>query len=238
MINLLYTVGEKIEQLQSDFLTLEDNFVSELTNNVEVTPRKVLRALTILPLALQKQSKFIKEKLLPSGNTGSVEVMLAHVTSYTTFLDFALIKHLIETFGSEKHKQDISTHASSVEAFKRETTVQELIDHWPGEQELPSDAERLVAVIDADPRTYSLLKLDQLRKRICISINLSDTLSIIVGVAVSNSFVLILMVPSVLLDTITPAEMLGDIADVTSLMIEGQNRYLYLSPAMSAKKVR
>ena len=180
----------------------------------------------------------MKEELLPSGRTESVEVMLAHVTLSTTVLDFSLMKHLVMTLGSEKHKRDILAHASSIELFKKETTVQELIDHWPGQQELPSDAERLVAVIDGDPKTYSLLKLDQLRNRICRSINLSDTLSIIIGVAVSNSFILTLMVPSVLLDTITPAEMLGDIADVTSLMIEGQNRYLYLSPAMSAKKVR
>ena len=223
-------------------MALKDELLSELSANEAITPQILLRSLIILPGSLQTlYKKFILENLSTLMRVDSVFMMFAHLSFHVTFIDYSLLEHLIGKFGSEKLKQDMSSYAMSMQVFLDETTVQEMIDfNWPGQQELPPNFDKLRAVINGNPRTYTLRKLDNLRKTICRETQLSEIVFIFIGAANANSFVVSLMVHSVFIAVVK--EVINGIDDtifesenIVSMSLNQQ--YLYLSPASREKKV-
>jgi hypothetical protein len=81
--------------------------------------------------------------------------------------------------------------------FMDETTVQQLMDHWPGRRDIPPHFEELRAVIGEDPGTFTLRRLDNLRKEFCSEIRLYETVLILKRFARKNSFVVCWLVPSI-----------------------------------------
>ena len=185
--------------------------------------------------------QFILENLSSLKKADGVDTLYAHLSLHVTFIDFSLLEHLIAKFGSEKLKRDMSTYATSIHVFLDETTVQEMIDfNWPGQQELPPNFEKLRAVINGNPRTYTLRKLDDLRKTICRETQLSEIVFIFIGAASANSFVIILKVHSIFITMVKEAISIIDDAiceseNIISMSLDQQ--CLYLSPASRENKV-
>ena len=242
VICFLSTGGDKIKSLESQFISLQEQLLSELTANTTLTPQILLRSLMILPASLQAQYKsFVLGNLTTFKKAESVDEVYAHLSFHLTFIDYALLEHLIEKFGSKKLKDDMSSYTSSVQVFLDEATVQEMIDfNWPGKQELPPNFEKLKAVIDGNPRTYSLRELDNLRKKICRETQLSEIVFVLIGVTSGNSFVVSLMVHSVFVTAVIEAiggldESFCESEHIISIYLKQQ--YLYLSPSLEEKKV-
>ena len=236
------TEVNKIKRLEGQFLNLQEEFLSELTTNEAITPQILLRSLIILPGSLQAlYKKFILENLSILKRAQGVDTMFAHLSLHVTFIDYSLLEHLIEKFGSRKLKQDMSSYTASMEAFLDETTIQEMIDFkWPGQQELPPNFEKLRAVINNNPRTYTLRKLDNLRKAICKETQLSEIIFVFIGAANANSFVISLMIHSIFINVVKEAIIGIDYAvfeseNIISMLLNQQ--YLYLSPASREEKV-
>ena len=103
----------------------------------------------------------------------------------------------MEEFASTRLKRDISVYVEAVQVFLDKTTVLQLMDHWPGQCEIPPHFEKLRVVIDEDPSKYTLRQLDDLRKRFCSQIRLSEIILVLIGVGRKNSFVVRWMVPSI-----------------------------------------
>ena len=91
----------------------------------------------------------------------------------------------------------MSAYVKVVQVFYDETTVQQLMDHWPGRRDIPPHFEELIAVIDEDPSTYTLRQLDNLRKQFCSEIRLSETVLILIRFGRKNSFLVNLVFPSI-----------------------------------------
>ena len=168
-----------------------------LLNN-SVTPQTLLLSLAILPIELQAEyKKFVEENLPTFQQAGSISMIFPRLSLHFTFIDYGLLAHLIEEFGSDQLQEDMSAYAEAVQLFLDETTVQQLMDHWPGRQDKPPHFEKLIAVIDEDPSTYTLRKLDKLRKKFCSETRLSETVLILIGVGKKCSFELSCVVPSI-----------------------------------------
>ena len=69
---------------------------------------------------------------------------------------------------------------------------------WPGQREIPSGFSKLHAKINEDPSKYTLYELDQLRKRFCSEIKLTDIVLVLIGLETSNSFIAEWLVSSTL----------------------------------------
>ena len=93
----------------------------------------------------------------------------------------------------------MSMYIKKVQIFIDKTTVQELMDHWPGVREIPPHFEELRAVIDENPSKYTLRQLDDLRKRFCNMIVISETILVLFGIKRRSSFILRWVIPSALL---------------------------------------
>ena len=88
-------------------------------------------------------------------------------------------------------------YCDGVIKFMHSTTVQQLMDHWPGKLEIPPNFSKLLAkIIDEDPTTYTLYELDQLRRRYCCEHKLTDLVFVIIVIDEVNSFIVQLLIPS------------------------------------------
>ena len=184
--------------LEKQFSNMQRRLQSEMRSNSEVSAEMLVDSLTLLPISLRGEyQKFVFENLKTLEKAESIREIFHHLNLHFTFIDYRLLEFLINEYGSRRLKQDMSTYARRVQAFMDETTVQQLMDHWPGRPDIPPHFEKLRAVIDRDPKTYTLRQLDDLRKRLCSETRLSETILILIGVGRKNSFLVCWVVPSV-----------------------------------------
>ena len=193
---LLYTVGSTIKRLEKQFSSLQRRLSSELNANSEVSPEILLESLTLLPVALRiEYHKLVLENLPTLEKADSIRKIFNLLNPHVSFIDYHLIEYLVEEFGSEQLQEDMSAYVKLVQVFYDETTVQQLMDHWPGRRDIPPHFEELTAVIDEDPGTYTLRRLDNLRKEFCSEIRLFETVLILKRFGRKNSFIVCWVVP-------------------------------------------
>ena len=156
-------MGATIDNLEKQFSSLQRRLSAELTAKSEVSPEILLESLTLLPIALRNEyQKFILENLLALEKADSIRKIFFHLNPHFSFIDYHLIKYLVEEFASSRLKRDMSVYVEAVQVFLDETTVLDLLDHWPGRRDKPPHFEELRAVIDGDPSKYTLRQLDNL----------------------------------------------------------------------------
>ena len=239
---ICHAVEGKIEDLESKFGNIQENLLSHMKSDQTVTPECLFNALISLPLSLKAQFKgFIRENLDTLNKADNIRLMYGHLSPLITFIDYSLLEHLVKKFGTAHLKDSMTTYVSSVQKFLDETTVAHLIELWPGKQQPPPNFEILRAKIEGNPRTCSLRRIDQLRRRICQETQLSEIVFVLIGAETSNSFILLLMFPSVLAPLV--AEAFSKLSDgfcerehIISLSLD-KHRHLYLSVALREKKV-
>ena len=191
-------VLSSIKELERKFRFLHRVLMSEL-ESTKVPVQKVLHSLTLLPIELQwEYAKAISDKL--SKLRGEVEAcnLFYHLNPLVNFLDYHLVKFIIDEFGSNTLKSKMNSYSDEVLAFMKKTTVKQLMDHWPGQQEIPPNFSRLKTKIDEDPTKYTLYQLDQLRRHLCSGIKLTEVVLVIIGLEVANSFFAVWLTPSAL----------------------------------------
>ena len=189
-------VRSKIKSLEKQFSSLQRQLSSELNANSEVSPAVLLlESLTLLPDQLQLEYHRLVLKNL--STLKSAENIFNFLSLHISFIDYHLIKYHIEKFGSVQLQEDMSAYIKLVQVFYDETTVQQLMDHWPGRGDIPPNFEELRVVINEDPGTYVLQRLDNLQKEFCSEIRLFETVLILKRfVKKNNLFVICWVVPS------------------------------------------
>ena len=243
MVGLLDVVGDQIKKLDKSFTDLKKRLLTEMKANADITTETLLESLTwSLPLELQTVYKpYLDEKLPTLEKLGTIREICSRLGLFFTFLDYHLLQYLVEEFGSELLKQDMSAYAGEIQVFLNETTVQQVKDHLPGRHKLPPNFEKLQMVIEQNPGSYSLRRLDNLRKQFCSETQLSEIVFVLIGIGKANSFLVVFMVPSILGPRLM--ESVGRIDDcfyqrecIISISLNQQQ--LYLSVALRERKVR
>ena len=198
-------MGVTIKNLEKQFSSLQRRLSTELNANSEVSPEILLESLTLLPIALRSEyKKFILENLQTLEKADSIRKIFHHLNPHLSFIDYHLVEYLVEEFASKRLQRDMSVYVETVEVFYDETTVQQLMDYWPGRRDIPPHFEELSAVIDEDPGTYTLRKLDNLRKEFCSEIRLFETVLILKRFGRKNSFVVRWVFPSTFVPQLKP----------------------------------
>ena len=93
----------------------------------------------------------------------------------------------------------MKSYSDDILLFMKKTTVKQLMDVWPGQQEIPPNLSKLRAKIDEDPTTYTLYQLDQVRRRFCGAVRLTEVVLILIGLEAANSFFVEWLTPSALI---------------------------------------
>ena len=194
---MTFVVGavDRLEEKNSD---IQKRLLAELNKNSKLSPEDLVNSLTLLPIALRTEyQKFIPENLQALQRADSITSVFHHISPLLSFIDYSLLAHLVKEHGSEQLQGEMATYAHLVEDFLGVTTVEQLADYWPGRQDTPPHFEKLTAVVSGDPGTYTLRELDSLRRKFCRETNLTETVLVLIGVGVKNSFAISWIVPSI-----------------------------------------
>ena len=176
----------RINELDGQFRHLHGKILAEL-EDTKVPLSKLIHSLTLLPPELTLEyKKSIDNKLLDLRREAVVDDFFYHLNPLINFLSYSLIKYIIDQFGSNTLKKMINDYSEDVVQFMKKTTVKQLMDYWPGQQEIPPNFSKLKAKIYEDPTTYTLYQLDQLRKRYCCELKLTDLVFVIIGLEMTN----------------------------------------------------
>ena len=184
--------------LEYQFRQIHERLLTELEDS-KVSVKKLLRSLTLLPIEIRVEyMKAITEKFPVLRKETTISDLFYHLSPLVDFLSYGLLKFIIEEFGSGALKKRIVSYSEDVLVFMKKTTVKQLMSVWPGQQEIPPTFSKLRAKIDENPSKYSLYDLDQLRKRFCSGIKLTDIVLVLIGLETSNSFIVEWLIPSTL----------------------------------------
>ena len=175
-------VASKIKQLEKQFKSLHKRTREELMTNKDINVQEMLHAITLLPIKLKNEYETaISEKLPKFPREGSISELFLHLNPLFSFIDYGLLEYIIEEFGSNSLKINMQSYCGDVHAFMKQTTVQQLIDYWPSDEEVAPNVSKVIASINKDPRSCNLHELDTLRRKICIRARLSDVVQWLVS---------------------------------------------------------
>ena len=188
-----------IHDLEHQFRQIHESLLTELEDN-KVSVPKMLRSLTLLPIEIRIEYKSAITEIFPVlRRESSIGDLFYHLSPLVDFLGYGLLKYIIDMFGSKVLKKKMVSYSDDVLVFMKKTTVKQLMSVWPGQQEIPPTFSKLRAKIDEDPSAYTLYDLDQLRKRFCSGVKLSDIVLVLIGLETSNSFIAEWLIPSALI---------------------------------------
>ena len=190
-------VDQNIKKLEELFYGMRQRLLTELNSNSTMSAQNLVDSLTMLPVALAEYKEFVQQKLDALEEAKSIRKIFHHISPLLTFIDYHLLKFLIEKFASSELNRDMVAYSREVEVFIDETTVEQLTKVWPGRQKIPPDFVKLTTMIDEDPSRYTLRQLNDLRRKFCCETSLTETVLILIGVGKKNSFLIHWIIPSV-----------------------------------------
>ena len=133
------------------------------------------QTLMILPSSMTNENKdFIISKYSLFEKAESIESIFLHLNFYLSFIDFSLLEHIIEQFGSDSLKRDMSSYAEDMRQFRIKTSVSKVLNYLPRISDAPADHSRLTVKFNVDVHTATLEDLDTYRKRFASDFLLSQ----------------------------------------------------------------
>ena len=190
--------AERIEALEKQFDGLHQRLMSEITENDTSSGMELLRALTMLPVSVRKEYESSIQQMLPTLDVKStITELFLRLGPLFVFIDYGLLDHLISKFGSMKLQEDMKSYVSEVRAFMRETTVADLMDYWPGDEQPRLNYSKLRAKFSGDPKTYTLERLNNFRRKFCSKVRLSEFIFGLILLESGESFYATWLVPSI-----------------------------------------
>ena len=162
------------------------------------------------------------------------ELFIVHLNPLTSFIDYGLVEYFIKKFGSDALKRDMRSYCSEMVLFMKETTIKQLIDHLPGQAEIPPKFSLIEAKIGENASEYTLEQLNTIRKRHCSELKLSEIVFHLLALVDSNSFIVGWLIPSAIVSDIMKSARSVDQSfyeeyKITSLTLNGM--WLFLSGA-------
>ena len=237
-------VAGRIEMLEKQFQGLHKSILKELVDNEGVNVNELLQSLTLLPTKLKNEYEALIMKKLPTfQKEESISQLFLHLNPLFTFIDYTLLEYIIKQFGSVTLKQKMQSYSHEIQNFMNQTTIQQLIDYWPCNEESAPNVSKMIAKIKKDPRQCKLSELDALRKKMCISMRLSDIICTIVRVSSSQSFIVVWRLPSILAQNVIESiheidKKFFKLEGIDSVSIDNEQVYPYFSKSMKSVKVK
>ncbi len=167
------TTADRIKEFDRRFRNLRKIALEEITEK-RIPVTEFRQTLMTLPSPITNENKdFILSKHSLFEKAESIESIFVHLNFYLSFIDFSLLEHIIEQFGSDSLKRDMSSYAEDMRQFRIKTPVSKALDHLPKILDAPADHSRLT-VFDCDVQTATLENLETYRKRFASDFLLSQ----------------------------------------------------------------
>ncbi|XP_064395248.1 uncharacterized protein LOC135342446 isoform X2 [Halichondria panicea] len=158
------TTADRIKEFDTRFRDLRKIALKEITEKrIPVTDFR--QTLMNLPCPITSENEdFIISKYPLFEKAESIESIFVHLNFYLSFIDFSLLEHIIEQFGSDSLKRDMSSYAEDMRHFRMNTPVSEALGHLPRNSDTPVGYSRIKAKFACDVQTATLEDVDTYRK--------------------------------------------------------------------------
>ena len=161
-----------------------------------ITVEDFRQTLMTLPNAISKEhEQFLLSKYHLFEKAQTIERIFLHLNLYLSFIDFSLLEHIVEHFGSPGLQQKMKQYSRDMEMFRMKTKVADIIPHLSGRPEPPPQFVRLKIKLNFDPKTCTLEDLEQHRKNFGSEFLLSKFALFLMKI-VEGSLVEVYLVPS------------------------------------------
>lgn len=200
------SVKDQLKQLETQFgqhlCQLQEELVQKCTS-----VDSVLNSLTLkLPSNLKMEyASLIHGMIQKLQEATTIKQLFYLLGPLWYFTDYQLLNHLIDLFGSDRLKADMSSYIKDMKAFMIATTIGDVICYWPGKKLRSEDFKELWMKISDNPKTYTLNKLNELRYKHSSNLHLSAILSAIVNLTPAGSFFAVWAVPTPAVDEMMTA---------------------------------
>ncbi len=179
---------------EGQFYSLQESAETELTRK-GVTVEDFRRSLARLSSSIKAEhEKFVKEKYDTFQKAKSIEEIFVHLNFYLGFIDFSLLEHIIDHFGSSDLKKKMGQYSMDMVQFRKTTTVAEIFPHLSGRPEPPPEYVKLEMEFNYNPHTFTLEDLEQARIKLGREFSLSKLALFLVKI-VLGSVVLVCILP-------------------------------------------
>ena len=212
------------------FRSLHQRLISELKER-EVSVDQVLDQLTFLPIQVKNEyESWIQKKLPTLEENTQVATLFRRLNPLFTFIDYGLLDHLMSNFGSKELKEDMALYVESVTEFMRETTVGEIMDCLPGDALPHVDYSKLKVKFKDDPKTYTLERLNNFRRKFCSTIRLSEFIFGLISLEPSGSFFATWFIPTVVVSQLMKVvreidEHIYELEHIVSISVDQKQLY-------------
>ena len=197
------SVEVEIQELENSFKEIHKQLTAELMEK-KVSVETLLQTLTLLPISCKNEYEATIQKLLPDvEGKKTIPELLFRLNPLFTFIDYNLPEYLVSEFGSEELKSNMKLYVKEVAFFMKTTTVGELMHYWPGREICPEYFSILFTKISDDPKTYTLEKLNELRRSFCSMLRLSEVLFNLMRIEASSSFIVVWVIPNGVVSTVS-----------------------------------
>ena len=204
-------------------------------------------SLTMLPYKFRMEYESdIHTRLSELRGEERTAMLFRQLTPLFHFLDYDLLNHLINKFGSRNLKENMSKYLANIDKFMEETTVHDIIKvryfRQPNENKFYKHYSKLRAKFDGDPKDYTLKKVDAVRTRFCDTARLSRTILWLMYCDEAQSFLITWCFPAVLApdmkDRVTTLAGLQFFTSehVSSVSVDGQVLYPAPPPRQEAAR--
>ncbi len=161
-------IDDEICRLQDDFSSMASCLLRELDMK-KCDVESVRSRLTILPERVNKEiflSLPIEES---SDNSSSIQVIFNFLNAKVwNFVDYHLLKFMVDTFGSDELKTQMSHYIEQLERFLMATPVSSFITCWEGHNTKPSQSysEFEVKFTPENSEAFTMQTLNNFRRNI------------------------------------------------------------------------
>ena len=129
-----------------------------------IPARELMQAMTLLPLQLRNKYEISIRLIYPALMEKEItpDEFMSHLNHCISFIDYGLLSHLTRKFGSDGLKKEMKSYENGIQIFKKQTTIRDLINHWPGKLLASLKLHVLSDKISQDPSACTLDQLDTL----------------------------------------------------------------------------
>ena len=159
-----HSVKQHVRQLEGRFLELtECTYELLVDRNIDVN-RLRARLVSLDVSRKHEHQEFINNHLMNVDQRMTFTDLWARLGNYWDFLNFDLLEHVINKFGSEELKKKMESYESDLQSFRKATRVCDFIACWPVRGQAPPESElrEFVAKVDYSWDHCTLEDLDML----------------------------------------------------------------------------
>ena len=166
-------LAQEVRKLEEQFNSLQESAQSELIKS-GVTVQAFRRSLPRMSCSIKAEHKqYLEEKYIVFKRAETIDDIFYYLSLYLSFIDFSLLEHIINCFGTPELKHAMTQYSLLMEKFRKDTKVVDILPHLSGCIEPPPEYVRVKMKLDYDIHKCTLEDLEKARANLGKAFSLS-----------------------------------------------------------------